>query len=139
MRVPALRRAAASLAVAACVLPLAAAPAAADSQPEGSGPDAFLALIIQPLEGSGGDHRFLTLECGPDGGTHPYPEFACDALREVDGDFEALPPLYDPCPPVIWPTRGTAVGHWNGRGVYHSVVAGDACSLSNSTGGVFPG
>lgn len=136
MRVPALRRTAAALAVAACVLPLTAAPAAADSLPDG--PNAFLSLIIQPLEGSGGSFHFFTLECGPDGGTHPTPEEACDSLRAVDGDFEALPTRFVPCPPVYWPVRFTAAGHWDGDGLYYSRIMGDHCSGSAATDGVFP-
>ncbi|WP_068756299.1 SSI family serine proteinase inhibitor [Thermobifida cellulosilytica] len=137
MRFPALSRTAAALAVAACLVPLTSTPAAADSPADD--PHAFLTLVIQPLEGtpsSQGD--VLTLECGPDGGTHPTPEAACDSLRAVDGDFEALPTRFALCPPVIWPVRFIAVGHWDGRGVYYSRVMGDRCSGSAATDGVFP-
>ena len=90
MRVPPLRRAALSLAVASCLLPLTAAPAAADSPPAAS-----FVFITQYLDGSG--HQSVrTLECDPDGGTHHAATFACDVLRSVDGDLAAVPPSTTP-------------------------------------------
>ncbi|WP_344970241.1 SSI family serine proteinase inhibitor [Salinactinospora qingdaonensis] len=54
-----------------------------------------------------------TLECTPDGGTHPTPGDACDSLRAVGGNFDQLPTapetyciaLYDPVTVVV-------KGHW---------------------------
>ncbi|HLU96113.1 MAG TPA: SSI family serine proteinase inhibitor [Thermobifida alba] len=132
MRVPPLRRAALSLAVAACLLPLTAAPAAADSPPAAS-----FVFITQYLDGSG--HQSVhTLECDPDGGTHHAATFACDVLRSVDGDLAAVPPLYDPCYAEPQPMRAIAVGYWHGRRVHHGLIASDPCDLMSRGGGVFP-
>src|SRR5215471_7062679 len=40
----------------------------------------------------------VTLTCNPDGGTHPHPDQACDALRSVHGHIENLPGDPGVCP-----------------------------------------
>jgi Subtilisin inhibitor-like. len=78
------------------------------------------------------------LTCDPDGGTHPAPKAACDALRAVDGRPELLTPapgtvcvgLYDPRTVQI-------TGHWQGREVSYEATFGNECHLRAATGPIF--
>src|SRR5437763_1457765 len=48
----------------------------------------------------------VTLICNPDGGTHPQPGTACDALRSVNGHIENLPGNPGICPLIFAPQTG---------------------------------
>lgn len=73
--------AAALLLTSACANP--GAPGAGGGEGDTSEPLAELELTAP-----GG--RKATLTCTPDGGSHPDPEAACDALRAAGGDFDRL-------------------------------------------------
>lgn len=56
-----------------------------------------------------------TLTCTPDGGTHPDPTAACNALRKVGGDFEKLTwtwPSDMACIQIYDPVWARATGRW---------------------------
>src|SRR5438270_473299 len=59
----------------------------------------------------------VTLTCNPDGGTHPQPATACDALRSVNGHIENLPGNPGICPLIFAPQTATASGRWRGHAV----------------------
>ncbi|MEV1175824.1 SSI family serine proteinase inhibitor [Nonomuraea sp. NPDC049784] len=92
-----------------CATPfLAPLPASADA------PGAELLITVKPE--SGGEYA-RTLTCDPDGGLHPRPEEACDALREVDGHVEDLNVDPGPCPMIWDPVTVDVGGHWHGEDV----------------------
>jgi Subtilisin inhibitor-like len=49
-----------------------------------------LTITYQPA-GAAGDAQTATLICDPDGGTHPDPAKACDALLEHEDALKAVP------------------------------------------------
>lgn len=77
------------------------------------------------------------LTCDPDGGTHPHASAACDALRSVDGNIDALPidPIF--CPLYYRPVTATAWGFWHGRLVTFQRTYGNSCELHRATKAVF--
>jgi hypothetical protein len=90
----------------------------------------------------------VTLTCGPDGGTHPNPKAACDALRAVGGDFERL--VWDlvrpdvACIDLYDPVYARATGSWqSGPGdgptfdVDYSKEFGNSCYASLYSNVVF--
>ncbi len=82
--------------------------------------------------------RSVTLTCNPDGGSHPAPEKACEALREVDGYFERLPSIPNVFCPAVWdPVRVTATGNWGNRRVVYAERFGNSCEAGVGTNGVF--
>jgi hypothetical protein len=50
-----------------------------------------LAIMYWPT-GRGGEARTATLTCDPDGGTHPDPVKACDALLRNEDALQRVPP-----------------------------------------------
>lgn len=79
-----------------------------------------------------------------DGGTHPNPKRACDALRRVHGKFEALPSVPGMgCPDVYDPVTARATGHWQSSplGPSHKVDYAEKfsnrCQAAIGTGFVF--
>ncbi|MFG1707931.1 SSI family serine proteinase inhibitor [Nonomuraea sp. M3C6] len=95
--------AAATLAAPFAALPARAAAAAAGAD---------LYITVTPI--AGGAYS-MHLTCDPDGGLHPRPVEACDALRGVDGYFESLDVNPGPCPLIYDPVEVEVNGHWYGR------------------------
>jgi hypothetical protein len=62
-----------------------------DSDAGGSAQPRYDLTITYWPTGRGGDTRSATLECDPDGGTHPHPNGACDALLEHEDALEPVP------------------------------------------------
>ncbi|NUT43816.1 MAG: hypothetical protein HOV86_27865, partial [Thermoactinospora sp.] len=77
-------------AAAALAVPFGASPAAAEA------PGVLLYVTVTPAHGGGAYSVRLT--CDPDGGLHPRPGAACDALRQVDGVIDDLDVDPGPCP-----------------------------------------
>jgi hypothetical protein len=71
----------------------------------------------------------VTLTCDADGGTHPQPGKACDALRSVDGHIERLPGDPGICPLIFAPETATADGQWRGRYVHFQQTYSNSCVL----------
>jgi hypothetical protein len=128
----------------------AAMPSAADDGTEApaDGPTARLVLRLTPtgnaLESDSQAVDRVTLTCGPDGGTHPTPEAACDSLRGVGGAFEQLPDVPGvACPTVFDPHVARADGFWIERrggpvrGVRYEQTFGNRCDAAVGTDNVF--
>jgi len=79
----------------------------------------------------------VTLECDPDGGTHPNPAAACRSLTAVKGDFYALPSTGVPCPDVVDPVRVVAWGSWNGTTFSYEEIFINRCAAAVETDDVF--
>ena len=142
-----LRRSLALLAATGCAVLGFGASAAADAvdSPQRP-PTASLVLTITPeIDSPVVSHevqrpqaRRVTLTCGPDGGSHPAPEKACEALREVDGYFERLPSIPNVFCPAVWdPVRVTATGHWGNRRIAYEETFSNSCEAGVGTNGVF--
>ncbi|MFF4648463.1 SSI family serine proteinase inhibitor [Streptomyces sp. NPDC001380] len=122
--------------LAAAALGLAAPPAAADP---GGSPGGRLVLTLHSGEDvSGRVLDSVVLECGPDGGPHPDPAAACDALRAAGGDPAALRAQRGVmCPMVYAPVTGEATGTWDGRAVGFARRYANRCAAGAESGGVF--
>jgi hypothetical protein len=81
--------------------------------------------------------RKATLSCEPDGGTHPRPAEACDALRKADGDIDKLPGDPGPCTREFNPVTATAEGRWQGGPVAFERTYGNPCELDRALTPVF--
>lgn len=79
----------------------------------------------------------VTLTCNPDGGTHPNPQKACNALRQVGGNFDRLPGDQRVCPFIFFPFTATANGSWQGRVVIFHRTYTNSCFLQRATAPVF--
>jgi molybdopterin-binding protein len=79
----------------------------------------------------------VILTCDPDGGTHPRPDLACTALRDVDGRFEQLPSDGTLCPLNLDPVTASAYGKWRGRWIRFAQVYTNRCVAEQQTNGVF--
>ncbi|MEV0229581.1 SSI family serine proteinase inhibitor [Nonomuraea sp. NPDC050786] len=112
-----------------CATPfLAPLPAtAADDEP----PGAELFITVRPS--SGGEYA-RTLTCDPDGGLHPRPVEACDALREVDGHVEDLDVDPGPCPMIWDPVTVDVAGHWHGEDVSYHRQFSNSCVAERKLG-----
>ncbi|MFB9388457.1 subtilase-type protease inhibitor [Streptomyces coeruleoprunus] len=150
MRTP-LRRAAVCGAVAAMALttlaPAAsAAPAAAEARTD-TRAEARLyapsALVLTVAQGESAAYstplRAVTLTCMPSpGGTHPSPQAACDALREVNGEFGALrSDSQRACIKIYDPVVVTAQGVWEGQRVSFERTFGNSCVMGAEGTSVF--
>lgn len=142
-----LRRSLALLAATGCAVLGFGASAAADAvdSPQRP-PTASLVLTITPeIDSPVVSHevqrpqaRRVTLTCGPDGGSHPAPEKACEALRRVGGSFEELPSIPNVFCPAVWnPVRVTATGHWGNRRIAYEETFSNSCEAAVETSGVF--
>ncbi|MFJ6671757.1 SSI family serine proteinase inhibitor [Actinosynnema sp. NPDC091369] len=63
--------------------------------------------VADPLAPVAREYR---LTCDPDGGTHPRPEAACDAIRKSPGAIEPPPPTSHCYDRVYGPQRAKASG-----------------------------
>ena len=99
-------------------------------------------LILSFYKGQTADpaslQRTAILTCDPDGGTHPQPVKACDALRSVNGYIAKLPGNPDIfCPLIFDPRTATAKGTWRGRPVRFQHTYGNDCELHRASTPVF--
>ncbi|MFJ6217326.1 SSI family serine proteinase inhibitor [Streptomyces sp. NPDC092296] len=127
---------AAALAAAAALVAVPAPGAAADSPgPAGS----RLVLTLHSGENAAG--RVLgsvSLECAPDGGSHPRPGDACAALRAAHGDPAAVRAQRGVmCPMLYAPVTGRVVGSWDGHPVEFIRTYANRCVAGGESGGVF--
>jgi hypothetical protein len=79
----------------------------------------------------------VTLTCDPDGGTHPNPKKACNALRQAGGNFDRLRGDHRVCPDIFFPFTATANGIWQGRVVIFQHTYPNRCYLQRATAPVF--
>ncbi len=129
-------RTAALIATAATVLALGAAGVAAAAD-DGSAAASSLTLSLIPVDNPTGTAKSVTLECDPDGGTHPDPKAACAALTSVGGDFTRFATVPTNCSNVYAPVTAVEDGIWNGVKVtYHEVFQND-CVAAAETQDVF--
>jgi len=99
-------------------------------------PGAELTLTVGTS--ASGDAATARLTCDPDGGTHPAPKAACDALRAVDGRPELLAPASNvSCIGLYDPRTVRISGHWQGREVSYEATFGNECHLRAVTGPLF--
>ncbi|PRX44685.1 subtilisin inhibitor-like [Prauserella shujinwangii] len=78
------------------------------------------------------------LTCAPDGGTHPHPAHACNALRIAGGDPARLRTLLaKTCLAIYQPVRAEAHGTWRRSPVRYSEVFGNRCLAAAETEDVF--
>lgn len=123
------RSSAAGAAVAAAALLLGATPALGDDGAAGAEhrPAASLTMTMTAgiLASAAESSGQVLLECGPDGGTHPDPEGACDSLRAVNGEFDELPPIPGMmCIDVYDPVSVTVEGYWAQHSPEHPGLIG---------------
>jgi Subtilisin inhibitor-like len=93
--------------------------------------------VVRGENPDGPDRQWATLDCGPDGGTHPAPTRACTALRGVGGNIDALPATELMCSKIYAPVVAQALGHWNGTTVRYTKQFANRCELNARTGVVF--
>jgi Subtilisin inhibitor-like len=79
----------------------------------------------------------VTVKCGPDGGSHPDPERACEALEAVDGDVYALEPLPQGCILIYQPVHVEVGGSWRDRVVSFEREYPNLCVAAVESAGVF--
>jgi hypothetical protein len=112
--------AAATLAAPFAALPAAAAAAGAE-----------LFITVTPVNGGA---YAMRLTCDPDGGFHPNPVAACDALRNVDGYVEDLNVDPGPCPRIYDPVEVNVDGHWYGRPNPYYQEFANRCEMERKLG-----
>jgi hypothetical protein len=92
----------------------------------GSSQPRYDLMISYSPTGSGGQERAATLTCDPDGGTHPDPAAACDALLQHE---DAL----DPVPGDVACTEiygGPQVATISGSGVNATLSRTNGCEIA---------
>ncbi|HEX4815887.1 MAG TPA: SSI family serine proteinase inhibitor [Nonomuraea sp.] len=114
-------------AVAVVAAPGAAPPAAAAT------PAADLFITVTPKDGGA---YAMRLRCDPDGGTHPRPGKACDALRTVDGWVDDLDVDPGPCPMIYLPVDVEVTGNWYRRAVSYRHEFPNECVMRRTLGPV---
>jgi hypothetical protein len=99
-------------------------------------PSADLTLTVKPPLGLG---TTVHLRCHPEGGSHPRPGFACEAVRQAHGDFDKLPGAqqFVACTMEYRPVVATARGTWYGHPVHWRHKFANPCTLRTATGVVF--
>ncbi|MEV0051706.1 SSI family serine proteinase inhibitor [Saccharopolyspora shandongensis] len=124
-----------TLLAAATLAGTALAPALAHAQPASAAHGTVMNLSIR---GEGRDDvRNAFLTCEPAGGSHPYAQDACQALRDVNGDFNLLSTGNSTCPLVYRPVTLTAQGRWQGKPVTFEKTYSNECVAGVATGKVF--
>ncbi|WP_285605702.1 SSI family serine proteinase inhibitor [Actinokineospora globicatena] len=99
-------------------------------------PGASFVLTTQWL--NSGNTKAAILNCDPtDGSTHADPQAACDALKSVNADFDALPDTSRPCPYNYDPVVVTAKGDWYGDYVFFTREYSNQCVAIVSSNDVF--
>ncbi len=111
---------------------------------QGAGPSRVVppsSLVLSIYRGedtsSGSLLSQVILTCDPDGGTHPQASAACNALRSVDGNINALPSDHVFCPLFYAPITATAWGWWQGQWVAFQRTYGNTCELHRAAKPVF--
>ncbi|MFC4112277.1 SSI family serine proteinase inhibitor [Nonomuraea zeae] len=107
--------------------PFAAFPASAAA----AGAELF--ITVTPRDGGAYSMR---LTCAPDGGFHPRPREACDALRSVDGWVGDLDVDPGPCPRIYDPVEVEVTGHWYGRREPYYEEFANRCEMERKLGPV---
>ncbi|MFE2754746.1 SSI family serine proteinase inhibitor [Actinosynnema sp. NPDC059335] len=111
-----------ALAIAAA---LAAAPASASSA--AAAPAATADLTITVHDPLGSAVRQYQLTCDPDGGTHPRPKAACEAIRTTPEAVKPVPPTTN-CRDVVYgPERAKVSGLLFGVPVTAEFRRTDSC------------
>ncbi|MGW4795123.1 SSI family serine proteinase inhibitor [Nonomuraea sp. NPDC004297] len=113
----------------------AAASLAAFATPPAHAAPAGAVLYITVTPVSDGAYS-MRLTCDPDGGLHPYPVDACDAIRSVDGDLFALNYNPGPCPKNYDPVRVEVRGHWYGQPISFDEKFSNRCVMERTLGPV---
>jgi len=88
----------------------------------------------------GADGRVLaavTLDCGPDGGTHPDPAGACRRLAAAGGQIARIQGRREICSMIYLPVTVTVRGEWGGRKVAYTHTYGNRCVARTAAGGLF--
>jgi len=116
----------------------AASPDAPPGAPGTVVPDGSLVLWLR--EASTDEGPMLAqamLQCGPDGGTHPRPREACQALASVAARFDELPRIDRVCSMIYQPVVAEANGVWRGQPVHFGNVYPNSCVAAAATSNVF--
>ncbi|MEU8245082.1 SSI family serine proteinase inhibitor [Nonomuraea sp. NPDC048916] len=82
--------------------------------------------------------RVYRLTCDPDGGNHPDPAAACDALRSVGGHLSRLRRPNPICTREYAPTKVSVKGSWRGRNLSFSGSYPNSCLARAAVGAVYP-
>jgi hypothetical protein len=92
--------------------------------------DAEIHLSLDVVADEGAEPRTYRLECGPDGGDHPQPAEACDALRTAGKDVLEPVPAGRACT-MIYGGPQTAVlrGVWDGEKIEATFARTDGCEI----------
>ncbi|MBM7774605.1 hypothetical protein JOD54_004809 [Actinokineospora baliensis] len=116
----------------------AATAAGAPEEPRAAVADPGAALTLTTQWLSDGQTKAAILNCDPtDGSTHADPQAACDALKAVNADFDALQDTSRPCPYNYDPVVVTVKGEWYGDYVYFSREYSNQCVAIVSSNDVF--
>ncbi|WP_017613793.1 SSI family serine proteinase inhibitor [Nocardiopsis salina] len=91
--------------------------------------DADYVLSVE-FENSG-EYRQVSLDCDPEGGTHPKAQEACDLIEE-HGSIEAVPAENDQCTMEYNPVKASSIG-WE----EYSETFSNPCLLGLAKGEVF--
>ena len=86
-------------------------------------------LEITVMEKDGGE-RQATLECDPDGGTHPNPGDACRALSQNVSSLEPIPQDVACTQEYGGPERATIRGTVSGRSIDTELNRTNGCEIS---------
>ncbi|WP_043614732.1 SSI family serine proteinase inhibitor [Nonomuraea candida] len=103
------------------------------SLPAVAAASAQLTITVTPE--AGGAYA-VRLFCDPDGGLHPRPELACDAVRSVNGYIEDLNYDPGPCQLILAPVDVTVEGHWYGMPVSYLRQFPNECVMKRTLGPV---
>ncbi|MER7514918.1 SSI family serine proteinase inhibitor [Streptomyces sp. NPDC126499] len=106
-------------------------PAAAEWAPK---PPTRLHLTVTDSAGVAKD---VFLGCRPNGGNHPSPDAACDALHVAAGDFGKLKGELRACTQQQDPVTAKAEGTFNDVPVSWTKTFGNACEMEAATAPVF--
>ncbi|MFF8607730.1 SSI family serine proteinase inhibitor [Streptomyces sp. NPDC015346] len=113
-----------------------ASPAGATNEP-GTAPPAANRLHLTVTD-STGTTREAWLGCRPTGGNHPFPEAACDAVREAGGDLDELVGVAAAdCPMDYNPVEASAKGTLDSKPVEWKKTFPNECELNAETAPVF--
>jgi Subtilisin inhibitor-like len=95
-------------------------------------------LDLKATSGAGAPHN-VTLQCDPEGGTHPRATQACADLVQSHGEISATTRDKDPraCFMIYAPVTVSAEGTWQGRNVHFQSKYPNTCALRSKTGSIF--
>ena len=93
---------------------------------EPAGPTAQLEIVVTDDAG----REEVTLECDPDGGTHPNPEEACRVLAANVGALEPVPPDVACTQEYGGPERARIRGTLSGREIDAKLNRSNGCEIS---------